>query len=430
MSGLTDFLYRRRVELVLLVCMDAVYFFSFFQRVAVPGTIFDELQSDFAASAGAVALLGGIYLYLYGGMQVFAGLLNDRFGAVKILLTGGLLLSLGSLAFPLSPSLPILYASRTLVGLGASLIYLSIVKAINSLFGAEHFAQFLGVSMFLGYSGGLAGTFPFERAVNAWGWRHALLGAGVLCSMAVGVAVVLFRKSRRVEHRENTASFRTVAKVLGNRSTLPLLISSPWNFAIYFLVQAVLGKKFLLDYGKMSSGAAASFTCLMMLVTMCTGLAGPFLSRCIGNRRKPILIASLLCTVAAVALILVGLRWDFGGGWFLACYILLASMSIGAPLGAALMKELNPPEAIGTSTGILNGACYIAVALLTSLSGWIMDLFTDSAVKTATAVVYPKQAYTMIFLVCLGLGLLSLFASFFLRESHGKDTAPADLCEM
>ena len=412
---------RKRTALLIFVSMLAIYFFSFFQRVAVPGTIFDELQSAFAASAGAITGLGAIYLYIYGVMQPVTGILSDRLGAARVVLVGGLFLSVGSVLFPLAHSLPALYAARALVGLGASLIYVSVVKAIDELFHSDHFVMFLGLAIFLGYSGGLAGTYPFERLVSAVGWRTGLLAAGIACAGALVGAYILFHRTGQLEPRSSGNSLRAIVAVLRNRDSWPNLLTSFGNFAVYFLVQATIGKKFLTDYAGLSSAAAAAFTCAMMFTVMCMALVGGFVCRMLGNRRKPLVIAAIGCVLAAVGLMLLVLRFDAGGKWFLPCYILLACSSIGSAAGSALMKELNPPDAVGTSLGILNGSCYLAVALVSSAAGTIMDHFQSQTVRTAAALVYPKQAYQSIFLLCLALSFGALVVACFIRETRGRN---------
>ena len=412
---------EKRVALLILVSMIAIYFFSFFQRVAVPGTIFDELQRTFAVSAGVVTGLGTIYLYIYGVMQPVTGILADRWGAGRVVVIGGALMSIGAILFPLATTLPMLYASRALVGLGASMIYVSIAKAIDGLFGAEHFVVLLGLTIFLGYSGGLVGTFPFERVSSAVGWRPALLIAGVVCAVAVAGAFLLFRRTGQLAGHPGGNSWRAIVAVLGNRQSWPNLALSLGNFAVYFLVQGMIGKKFLTDYGRLSSAAAASFTCVMMLTTMCVALGGGYLSRLFGNKRKPLVIAAITCVVVSVCMMLLLLRFDAAGGWFLPCYILLACSSVGSAAGGALMKELNPPDAVGTSVGMLNASCYLAVAAVGSVAGVIMDRFQDRTIRTETAVVYPKEAYQSIFILCLALSAGALIVACFIRETNGKN---------
>lgn len=421
-----EYLRRNRLEMVILLCMGAVYFFAYFQRVAVPGTIFDELQSSFHTSAGAVAWLAAIYLYIYGGTTFLAGVMSDRFGAVKVLLTGGFLMSVGSVSFPFSRSLLMLYATGGLVGFGAGLIYLSIVKALDGLFGEEHFAVFLGVTLFFGNLGGLVGTFPFERLVHWVGWRGALLAAGILCTVAFLAAVLLFSKTHRIRQQRIPLSDLNFRAILGSRQSRLLLIAGPINFGIYFLVQATIGKKFLTDHCGMSSAMAATFTFVMMFVTMVMGLAGGFVSRLLGNRRKPVIVASTLFTLVSVGFLEVCLRFGLGRGWILLCYVILGSSSLAGPISAALMKESNPSGATGTAIGVLNGACYMAVALITNLAGYVMDSFRSNAVATATAVIYPRAAYETIFSSCFVLAVAALICVLRLRESYGKSIFARD----
>jgi len=418
---LRDFTRHQRVELMILAGMVTIYFFSFFQRVAVPGTIFDELQKSFGASAGAITGLGAIYLYIYGAMQPVTGMLSDRLGAARVVVLGGLLLSVGSVLFPLAGSIPTLYLARALVGLGASMIYVSIVKALDPLFGESRFVVVLGLTIFLGYAGGLAGTLPFERLVKIIGWRASLLAAGITCSLALWAVHGLFKRVGHMAGRPVKSSLRTIGVILRNRHAWPNLLLGFGNFAVYFLIQATLGKKILTDYAGLSSPAAATFTAGMMFTMMSLALAGGVISRWLGNRRKPLVIAAIACVAASMAAMLMLVRLGIGGWWFLPCYILLACSAIGSAPGSALMKELNPPAAVGTAIGLLNGFCYMAVAIVNSIAGRIMDRFQARAILTDTAVLYPKEAYQSIFIFCLILSGAALVTACFTRETQGHN---------
>jgi MFS family permease len=412
----------RRREVLVLACASAIYFFAYFQRVAIPGTIFDELQSTFGVSASDIANLAAIYLYLYGGLQLFAGMLNDRIGALRVLLLGGLLLSLGSVAFALAPTLPGLYAARALVGIGASLIYLSLVKALDTLFHASYFPQLLSLVMVCGSAGGLAGTWPFERLVSLWDWRPVLLGAGLLCMLA-WVGTALAGRGLRTAGGEVTSVWATFRGVIGNRRMWPMLVAHPLNFAVYFLLQATLGKKFLLDYAGLSSATAAGFTFLMMLLSIAAILVGGVLPRALHERRKPILLGAISCTLLGTLVLVLGVVWHWGGDWLLAGYLLLALSNLASPIANVLVREHNPSGVIGTAVGLINGACYVGVALLTSAAGLLLDHYRAAAVVTADAVRYPAEAYLTIFLLCLALILTALISALFVGETRGRQVA-------
>jgi MFS family permease len=418
-SRAVSFARERRMPLITLLFMCSIYFFSYFHRVAVPGTIFDELQTDFKMSAGEVAWLGALFLYIYAGMQLVAGLLNDRFGAAKVLLAGGSLLTLGAILFPLAQTPPPLYAARALVALGASLIFLSVVKALDSLFGSKYFAPLLGVVLFLGYSGGLAGTYPFERAAHAFGWRHALLGAGVVCTVCLFLVGWLLHATGQLRRTEKTASPFILKDIIQNRQSIPVLLSGSVNWAVYFLIQATVGKKLLTDYGHLAPSKAASFTFAMMLGAMSASLLSGFVSRALGNRRKPIMLCGTGITFFTLLALCVTLHFNLGAAWFLPCYILLAVSAGSSPIFCTSMKELNPEEAAATSVGLLNGTCYLTIAIVTNLAGYIMDGFQEQAIHTETALIYPPAAYLTIFAILLGVALCSFVSTFFIRESYG-----------
>lgn len=422
----SDFLQRRRIEVAILLCMNVIYFFAYFHRVAVPGTIFNELQAAFNANAMQVTLLGAIYLYIYGGMQLIVGVLNDRFGPMRIMLAGGVLISVGGLLFPLSPSLPWLYAARVLVGLGSSLAFISVVKALDILFTPRLFPGLLGISMAIGCSGGLVGTLPFERMAHAWGWKPSMLGMSMLSVLALAAVAALFRRTDHVEHHARQSSSLNLGAVLWNRYSIPMLITGPLNFAVYFLMQASIGKKFLEDYAGLSPMLASSMTGVMMLVTMVVGLVGGFLPRLFGDRRKPLIIFSIVFTFSGMALFLLFILLGMRGGWFLICYVLMALSLYNSPVGNAMMKELNPPNAVGTAIGLLNGACYLAVAVLSTITGAIMDHFKDGAVHVAGHLVYPPQAYLTICTLCLVLSGIAFVSAFFLRETRGESIYAAE----
>ena len=417
-------LYRKvqakRLELAALGAMGTLYFCSYFQRVAVPGTVFNEIQSDLAISAAAVTALGSIFLYIYAGSQVFVGYMADRLGGTRVLLAGGLIMSVGAVVFPLSSTLWLLYASRALVGLGASFMYLSLVKEVDALFGPKTFAPLLGLLIFMGYAGGLVGTFPFERAVSAFGWRHALLGAGLLSCVTLVCVYLLLTRLGHVGSAGAPLSLRPLVQILRNTRAVPVLLCASVNWSIYFLVQAVVGKKLLEDVAGLSSQRAASCTFTMMAVAMVFLPFSGLLSRFVGDRRRPPAIACVTLTLVSAGLLLFAIGHRAPWWVFLVCYVLFAASAGFAPIFIASMKELNRPETVALSVSVLNGACYLGVAVIANLAGLVLDRFKDMAVATGLATVYPPQAYAAIFSGVLAMAAISLVVSFFIRETRGQ----------
>jgi MFS family permease len=357
-----------------------------------------------------------VYLYIYGSMQFVVGLLVDHYGFARVFLTGGLLLCAGSVFFPLAHGLPLLYASRALVGFGCSMIYMSIVKAIDRLFAARHFAPLLGFFLFLGYSGGLFATYPFAALVLRVGWRNGLLLVALGTILAYSAAASVLRRTQASATRAPQLSFHNVGAILRNRTAYPIFFAAALNFAIYFVSQATLGKKLLADCFQSSSQSAATATFLMMLTCMTATVVSGILVRLTNHRYRALLVGTTALNTVSSVLILAALQGTNSAWAVRAGYLLLAVAGSAGPVFSAALKAHSPDDAAGTALGMMNGLCYLSVAALAHGAGLVLDHFQDQAVRTAAAWVYPRQAYSAFMLFCAVLGGMAAAAAWRIRD--------------
>ena len=400
--------------------MLAIYFFSYFQRSAIPGTMFNEIQTDLKLTAVAVTSLAAVFTYVYGGVQLFVGFAADRFGGIRTLLVGGGLMTVGAVMFPLSHSLAMLYVSRILTALGGSVMYLSIVKEICLLFPPQRFAALLGATLMVGYSGGMAGMLPFERLVALFGWRSALLGVSALMAVALVVAWWILRRFDHFRPPSKSFSLKPLGVVVRNRDNWPLFLLVSINFPIYFVFQTILGKKFLQDFSGLSSASAATFTTLMIFMTAVASLGASLLLPWTGHRRKPWIILGTGLLLGATALMLGGVLCHTGGWVFLLAYLVLAAAMLATPAATATMKELNRPESVALAISVINGLSYLGAGVVGNLAGVILDRYKAQTVVTDTSTVYPPAAYATVFTVLVGLSAVVLVVACFVRETRGQ----------
>jgi predicted MFS family arabinose efflux permease len=404
---------RPRSALVAFAAMASVYFFSYVQRTAIPGTIFDELQVDFSLAAASVAALGALFTWIYGGMQVFVGILVDGWGGRRNLIGGGLVMVVGSLLFPLAHSLPLLLAARALTGLGASFIYLAIIKEIHLHFTVEQFPIALGSLLAVGYCGGVAATLPFERSVAALGWRQALIVVAALSLASLAAAALLSTPSRDGRQRRTAPSFTSLSLVLANRSCWPSYASSLISFPIYFVVLTILGKKFLQDRAGLDSASAAAVLLAMTVMSALSVTLGGLLPRMVGGRNKPGIMAGSAAVVAALAALLAGALLAAPAAVYLAAYLLLAmAIGISGPSSQATMRDLNRPELLASGISVTNALAYLGCGAVAQICGMILDGFHPSTLAGKDVLVYPQAAYVALFSFLLVLALLNFgFAS-------------------
>jgi len=413
---------KRKYEIAMVLSMAGLYFFSFLQRVAVPGTVFNDIQSEFLCTASEVTRLSAIYLFVYATMQPFAGYLADRFGGIKVVLVSGVLLCTGSLLFPYSYGLWELYLSRALVGLGASTMYLCMIKETDHYFSGKNFAPVLGFLCLLGYSGGLAGTRPFRMLVDHIGWRMSCVSvAGATFAALLFAWFMMIKVGRDDVTRRRTHIMQSIGIVLKNKLNYPILITIPLCFSIYFSIQATIGAKFLEDICGISPLLSSNYTFAMMFFTIsCMFLSG-IISKLLGNKRKIFVIFNGTATMVAMIIFLLGIIYKLPPVLFFVPFILLGTASGCTPVNVSFVKEINPPDNVAVSVGILNTTVYVLVAITSQGIGKILDIFSNQAKIVEGATIYPHSAYITLFVILLSVSVIAFVASLFSSETYGEN---------
>lgn len=404
------------MALVIVAGMSVMYCWSFFQRVAVPGTLFESIQGELGWSASAITGLASIYLYIYAPGQIVTGLLADRYGSARPMIIGGLVLSVGAVGFPLAHSFAAIYAFRALVGVGAAVMYLCALRELATLFDDRGFARLLGPVMFMGGLGGMLGTAPTAWATQQIGWRGALLVAGVLTAVSALVLTVLLLRTRVAGHVPSPISPAAVGRAIINPRLRPLIPVGSITFVSYFLFQAVVGQKFLQDVARCTPVRAAGITFAMQLTSMAMMLLSGSLSAAFGHRRRPAVITMTLLVLGGTSVLSVASLTGGGLGLCVTGFIALGLANGLIPLYCCACKEVTHPAVVAFILSLLNALTYISVAVASNAAGLVLDAFSDTAVTTGDVVHYPPAAYASMLGVLVLLAVLSLISATRIRE--------------
>jgi len=174
---------------------------------------------DLGAGSFAVGLLGALYASFPLILAVRAGRISDRFGVRYPMLLGGIIMAL-ALAIPaVYPSLPILFVSGALMGLGHIFFHVSVHNLVGSLGTTDrtkNFATFsLGSSLaaFIGPS--LAG-FSIEYV----GFRAALFLLAVSAALPAAAMLTYSPPSARGQPEERTGNAFDLLAIPDLRRTL------------------------------------------------------------------------------------------------------------------------------------------------------------------------------------------------------------------
>ena len=418
-EGMNRSQYRHAVAMFCLAVV--MYFVVNIQRVAVPGQIFDALQSELGLSASAVSAMGTAFMYVYAATQLAVGVLVDKYGGMRVLATGSILMAIGAILFPMADNYWLLVAGRVLVGLGCGATFLSLVKEMDRLF-PNRFALVMGIAIFIGYMGATIGTMPLAKASHAWGWRPCMMSVAILGTVTLIAIGALWRFTPRPKVTAVPLSLQPFKVGFSNRYTLIQLFSYTINYGIYFAILTVFGKKFLEDAGGLSSNVASMTCALMMLLPAILSQVVGILTTCVGNRRRPFFILLNLFPLVSTLLILLCMLMRFKGfgyGMLTGC-IIISLLAAFTPVTSSLSRETNPPEYTGTAVGIINFGAYIMTAIGGTISGLILDWFGGTPMPNG-ALRYPDRAYITIFALFALVSLGTFLVSLKMPETYGKN---------
>ncbi len=410
----------RRFMMLLYICGIVLYFFCNLQRSGVPGSLFNELQLDLSLSAGQVAGLGTAFIYTYTLNQLIAGYMTDRYGGMHVMMFGTFFFCAGGMFFPLVQSVWAAYAARALVGFGASFMYLGMVKFSGRLFPSI-FPQMVGAVLLCGYMGNIAANAPLAWLSGQFTWRTTFLAAGVLATVFYALFLLLRMQVTPEPVCREPFSFRPVLEFLRKRHNIWICLFNGVNFPLYFILQTILGKKFLQDYCQISGGAAAMAMSVMAVTAAVSGMLAAILTRLIGNRRRIFFQAAAIYNVAAILISMAAICCNWRSPLLTGPLILLGLMSNFAPVNVALLYETNRRDLSGIAVSFSNFTSYLGVSVFGSLAGFLMEV--TPPVWSGGMLVYSRTSYLAVFGLFLVLALISLLCVFPLKETYGKNIA-------
>jgi MFS family permease len=359
----------------------AVYLVAVFHRTSL-GVAGLQAASRFGISPSQLSIFVLLQLGVYAGMQIPTGILVDRYGPRRLLIVAAMTMGVAQILFAVAHGYPLALLARGLLGLGDALTFVSVLRFAASQFAPRRYPVVVALTGTLGSVGNLAATLPLTTLLHTLGWTPTFFGAGVL-SLVSGVAVyLLLPRSPRLQRRpRELADFLSALGRVGRR------VHSAWSLAgtrvgfwVHFtamstsLMFGVLwGVPFMVEGQRLSRDAASTVLLLSVLLAI---VLGPLIGHLTGQHpatRVPLAIGGCLATVLAWYVCLA----IFSGPmprWLLVALVLLTIT--GGPvsaIGFALARDYNGPAIVGTATGVVNLAGFLAAIAACLSVGWTLD---------------------------------------------------------
>lgn len=401
----------RRKKMAILLCGVVLYFLTCMAKLLIPGIIFEDLQA-LGLDAEKISATGAVFMYAYAVSQLLAGLFSNRYGGVRILLTGGSMFALGTILFPVTAHYGLMLLCRILTGFGAGTVFLGVVKLLNDLFSRK-FAMALGVVMLCSYFGPVCGTVPMVKLVDLLRWQWAMAAPGIAAALAVLVILALMKGTIRKVARGNALdAFQLMLK---NPRMYLVSFSASMIFGIYYVISSQIGPKSMMDRCGLTPERAALIIMLLTVIVALNNVLVNLLLKLCGNRRKPVVLFSFGSALAGTCMGIGAFGFSGEISAVVLSFVLIAVPAGFFPLFSTIVKEINPPESVGLAVAVLNFWCFVFIAGFQNICGTILHAFP------ADAGVYSPLAYSRVFLFLAAAALAGLTAAVFYPET-GRNT--------
>jgi MFS family permease len=342
--------------------ITAVYYFYQYVLRSAPAVMMPELSAAFGVGAASVASIVGLFYYGYSPFSLVAGVTMDRLGPRYVIPLGAAAVGLGSLMFA-TGNTAAASAGRLLQGAGGVFALVGAAYIATTNFPASRAATLIGATQMFGMAGGSAGQFvvgPVIASGVAWSMFWIWMGLAGLVISAALYALLPAPPARDRSPDWLRDAVRGMGVVFRNPQSILCGVIAGLLFIPTTIFDMIWGVRFLQDARGFDYGTAVLRSSMVPMgwIIGCPLLG--FLSDRLG-RRKPIILGGAL-------LLLASLAWTlFGPASVLPPYVL--GLTAGIASGAAMLpytviKEANPPELSGTSTGVVNFINFTFSALL------------------------------------------------------------------
>jgi len=354
----------------------AVYFLAVFHRSSL-GVAGLAAEERFHISPGRLATFTVLQLGVYAAMQVPVGVLLDRFGPRRLLVTGALTMTLAQGAFALTGSYAGALVARMFVGMGDAMVFISVLRLVASWFPPMRNPVLTAWTALLGQCGALVAAIPLAASLRHFGWTPTFLVSASV-GLVLGALVVLVVRDvpPGAARAHSRGDLRTVLHDLRTSWRDPGTRLGLWSHFTTQFAANVMGLLWgfpFFVHGEHIGEKTAGLLLSLLVVTMMVGgpVIGGYIARDPWHRSTIVLgIVAFMAAMWAVVLL-----WPGDAPlWMLAVLVVATGMGgPGSMIGFDVARTFAPASRLGSATGIVNIGGFSAGLLAVLAVGLVLD---------------------------------------------------------
>lgn len=420
--------------------MAIAYFVGFFHKNA--GALVGEyMKVDFAiTSATQLGILTSIYFYASAVMQIPSGIIADKFDPKQGLMGAMALIVIGTVISAMAGSLGMLYLGRTVLSVGAAMIYINLFKIATNWWRTSEMGTISSCTSLAGNAGPLMATVPLAILIQSVGWRgsYYFMAGIVLLAMLL---CYIFTKSKpqdmglpswaEIEAQETGQPIKaaptkadikvwpSLKAVVSNKQSLFAAVACGGMYGSFIAFVGMWAIPYFNQIYGLTRVQAAGILLVGQITYMIAGPLNGILSDKLKLRQR------LFCGYMFVGLLgwILFAFWNGGKPPMWGIYLVIILINIGSSpvfMALAYAREVNPPALAGMAAGVVNVGSFVGAGLMQPLVGLMLEKYwTGELINGAR--VYPLEAYQVGFMCCATAMGIGWIATLFMKETKCKN---------
>jgi len=365
----------------------------------------------FHANAAILSMLAVLQLVVYAGAQIPFGVLLDRLGPRRLMISGLGVMAAGQVIVALSPNIADAIVGRVFVGAGDATIFLSVIRLVSSWFPSRAVPIAVQWVSNAGQLGQVLSAVPFALLLHEDGWVVAFLsGAAFVVVGLVMVVLFIVDKPKDAVEGPRPESWTQSLRQLGESLRRPGTQLGFWSHFITMSPMTMFTLMWGVPYLVFGLGYPRDQASLLLSVPVIAGMiAGPFIG--VLTARHPLRRSNIvLGVVAAMAVCWAAMLFWPGRPPVAIVILTLVVIGVGGPgssIGFDFARTSNPLHSLGSANGVVNVGGFTASFVMIYLIGSFLDLANSHFGQPLYSLASFRVVFLLVFVV-MGIGLIGL----------------------
>jgi MFS family permease len=391
-----------------------------------PASISNELMASFHTNGATLGSLAAAYFYIYTAMQIPSGILSDTIGAKTTATTGNAVSGIGSLIFAFSDNIYSAGFGRLLVGLGVSVIFVSLMKSNTKWFDSRKYSFISGLTMFIGNLGSIISAGPLVIALSLFIWRDIFIFLGII-SITLSILSYFFVtndtgkcNNHNSTHKDQSPDYShwltELKNIIINPRIWPAFILNFGLTGSFFAFIGLWCIPYIKDIYHVNKETASLYTTISLIAFAFGSLLTGWISDRI-KKRKVILVTGT--SIYLLLWIFLRMSYRLNNSILLLVFFLLGFAASTFILTYSISKEQTSHNAAGMAISFVNTGLFLGAAIIQSLFGYILDQHWEG-VMFAQSRIYSVYSYHEAINLIIMASAASFFSSLFLPKIRYK----------